>query len=187
MSAGPGTRAVPAHAIEVVAHDALGPRRADELLALCSAAYEEDFAPHFALLGEAMHVLLSIDGRLVAHAAWVARTLRVGDRREPLACAYVEAVATWPALQRRGFGTAVLRAVPPLLGDFDIAALSPSEPAFYARSGWEPWSGPLFCLHDGRRVATPGEDVMVYRLSRTPVDLALDGALEADWRPGDIW
>jgi aminoglycoside 2'-N-acetyltransferase I len=174
-------------AIEFVAHADLGTRRAAEVLALCDAAYEEDFSPHFALLREATHVLLHVDGRLAAHGAWISRTLRHGASRTPLTCAYVEAIATHPTLQGRGFGTRVLRAIPPQLVAFELAVLSPAEPAFYARAGWESWAGPLFCVQDGRRLATPGEDVMIHRLPRTPRDLALDAELEADWRPGDIW
>jgi aminoglycoside 2'-N-acetyltransferase I len=123
----------------------------------------------------------------VSHAAWVPRQLRIGAERVALSCAYVEAVATPVALQRRGLGTQVLRALPPLLEAFDIAALSPSEPAFYARSGWETWRGPLFCLQGGQRLATPGEDVMIHRLPRTPGLLDLTDELEADWREGDVW
>jgi hypothetical protein len=39
---------------------------------------------------------------------------------------------------------------------------------------------------DGRVEPTPGEDVMVLRLPRTPA-IDLDGELIAPWRPGDVW
>jgi GNAT superfamily N-acetyltransferase len=157
------------------------------IFALCSDAYEEDFTPHLALLADATHVLATMDGELVAHAAWVRRELRVGTARRPLSCAYVEAVATTVRLQRRGLGTAVLRAIPALVSDFDIAALSPSEPAFYARSGWALWQGPLFHLQDGQRHRSDDEQVMVLRLPRTPAWLDLRDDLETDWREGDVW
>lgn len=172
---------------QVVAGHALGVERRSQVIALCTDAYEEDFSEEFDRLDAPIHVLARLDGVLVAHAAWVPRELRVGVDRKPLSCAYVEAVATAGRWQRQGLGTQVLRALPPLLGDFDIAALSPSEPGFYARSGWERWRGPLSFLREGRRVATPDEEVMIHRLPRTPIDVSLTDALETDWRPGDVW
>jgi hypothetical protein len=173
--------------IDVVHASRLGKALRAQILTLCSDAYEEDFAPHLALLGEATHVLAFLDDDLVAHAAWVRRELRVGAARRPLSCAYVEAVATPVRLQQRGLGTRVLRAIPPLLHDFDIAALSPSEPDFYARSGWQPWQGPLYYLRDGRRHSSPDEQVMILRLPNTPADIDPCDELETDWRAGDVW
>lgn len=173
--------------IQVVPHADLTPVMREQILALCSDAYEEDFTANFDLLAEATHVLVREAGELVAHAAWVAREVRVGPRRTPLCSAYVEAVATPVRRQRQGFGTRVLRALPPLLRHFDIAVLSPSEPHFYARCGWELWQGPLSYIENGRRIATPDETVMIYRLPRTPPDLDLRAPLETDWRPGDVW
>ncbi len=158
-----------------------------EVLALCSEAYEEDFAWYLDLLVGATHLLVRVDGELVSHAAFVPRALRVGAARTPLHCAYIEAVATRVRWQGLGYGTAVMRAIPPLLGEFDIAALSPSDAGFYARLGWEMWRGPRRYLKDGVRVETPEEDVMVLRLSRTPPAIGLDDALEIDWRPGEVW
>ena len=57
--------------------------------------------------------------------------------------------------------TVVMRAIPPLLSAFDIAALSPSDAGFYARLGWEMWRGPRRYLKDGVCVETPEEEVMV--------------------------
>lgn len=174
-------------ALQVIHHSELTPLLRGEVLSLCSDAYEEDFTPHFRLLGTATHVLAWESGRLVSHAAWVPRVLRVGRDRLPLSCAYVEAVATRRALQRKGLGTFVLQAVPPLLSRFDLAALSPSEPDFYAKSGWEMWRGRLFCVRDGQRSESEEEQVMIHRLPRTPASLDLAADLEADWREGDVW
>lgn len=173
--------------LHVLHHRALSPALSQQLLNLLSDAYEEDFTPFFALLGEATHVLLMEGDEILSHAAWVPRTLRYGAAREPLRCAYVEAVATPQRWQRHGYGTQVLLAIPPLIGDFDIAALSPSEPPFYARSGWEMWEGPLHHVEDGVLHRSEDEDVMILRLPRTPATLDLRAPLEADWREGDIW
>lgn len=158
-----------------------------EVLALCSEAYEEDFAWYLDLLVGATHVLARVDGELVSHAAFVPRELRMGEARTPLRGAYIEAVATRVRWQGLGYGTVVMRAIPPLLGGFDIAALSPSDAGFYARLGWQMWRGPRRYLKDGVRVETPEEEVMVLRLTRTPPSIGLEDALEIDWRPGEVW
>lgn len=177
----------PMPVLQTVRHAELTSNQRARIIALCSDAYEEDFDPYFARLGDAMHVLALMDGELVSHAAWVPRSLRVRGLPHALRCAYVEAVATPIALQRRGLGTLVLRAIPAQVIEYDIAALSPSEPVFHARSGWEMWLGPLFYQHDGKRVHCPGEEVMIHRLPNTPAALDLRAELETDWREGDVW
>lgn len=152
---------------------------------LCSLAYEEDFAPHLALMPDIVHVLGRDRGRLVSHAGWVTRWLQP-EGMAPLRTAYVEAVATLPEAQGRGHASAILAALPPLFGDFDIAALSPSESGFYARLGWQLWRGPLLVREGGGLVPTPEEEIMVLRLPRTPpLDLRLPASIE--WRPGEVW
>ena len=59
-----------------------------------------------------LHVVLDLAGEIVAHASVVERELRVAG--QPLRTGYVEAVATAPAYQRRGYGTQVMRA-----GDYE--------------------------------------------------------------------
>jgi len=173
--------------LQVVQHADLTAQHRSEIVALCSDAYEEDFAPYFRLLSGATHVLAIESSRIVSHAAWLPRLLRVGRMRLPLSCAYVEAVATPIALQRKGLGTLVLRAIPPLLDGYDVAALSPSNPAFYMRAGWEMCAGRLFYLEGDRRFACEREEVMIHRLPRTPASLDLSADLECDWREGDVW
>jgi GNAT superfamily N-acetyltransferase len=175
--------------IEVLSRGALTPARYDAILALCTRAYEEPFAEYLAPFGDATHVLATVDGELVSHAMWVPRTLT--HRGTPLRCAYVEAVATEPTRQRRGHATRVLRALADAITDFELGALSPSDAAFYARLGWEPWRGPLAVatgdVASGDAVTpTPDEEVMILRLPRTPA-LDLDGPLVAPWRPGEVW
>jgi aminoglycoside 2'-N-acetyltransferase I len=154
------------------------------IIALCTRAYDEPFDAMFDIFPDATHVVASLDGEPVSHASWVPRTLTHHGRA--LRSAYVEAVATEPALQGRGYASAVLRALAMAIQDADIGALSPSDPAFYARLGWELWRGPTAMSLDGRVEPTPGEDVMILRLPRTPA-IDLDGELIAPWRPGDVW
>jgi RNA polymerase-binding transcription factor len=55
---------------------------------------------------------------------WVTRSLQSTGRA--LRTAYVEAVATYPGHRRRGFASALLTRLVEEVGDYDLAALSPS-------------------------------------------------------------
>lgn len=157
-----------------------------EIRDLCTEAYAEDFSHAFELLGPGVHVIGRLDGLIVSHAMWVDRELRVGNGAT-LRTAYVEAVATRPAFQRRGFGTEMLRRLANEIRGYDLGALSPSDERFYARLGWEPWRGPLFIRTATGLEATPDERVMILRLEKTPDGLDLDASLSAEWRPGELW
>lgn len=158
-----------------------------QLLSLYSRAYQEDFSPYLAPLSPAVHLLARLDGKLVSHAAWVERELRAANLA-PLRTAYVEAVATAPEHRGNGYASAILSRIPALLGDFALAALSPSDAGYYRRLGWELWRGPLSYFDPGGvEIDTPGEQAMIHRLPSTPSALDLDARLSTDWRPGDVW
>ena len=156
-----------------------------EILDLCSAAYEEDFRPYLELLPYPVHLLARQANVLVSHAAWVTRWLQVNEDKI-LRTAYVEAVATAPKYQRQGFASMVMRHLVTCIDDFDIAALSPSNAAFYERLGWELWRGQLAIRTNEGLMPTPEEEVMIYRLRRTP-KLDLNNLLTAEWRLGEVW
>ena len=100
----------------------------------------------------------------------------------------MEAVATLPEYQGRGYASVVLANIPALVSDFELAALSPSEAGFYRRLGWELWEGPMSYLNAcGSEILTPDEAVMIYRLPLTPASLNLRAKLSTDWRPGEVW
>lgn len=170
--------------IDVLPGASLSARRRAEIIALCSRAYEEDFSSLFDDFTKTTHVLAAVGGRWVSHALWIERPLFYNGIR--LRSAYVELVATEPALQRQGYASAVLKALAQAITDYDLGALSPSDPAFYARLGWELWQGELFVMRAGRQYPTPDEAVMVLRLPNTP-PLDVRGTLIAPWRSGDIW
>ena len=173
--------------IEVLARAALPAAWYDAVVALCTRAYEEPFAEYLAPLPDGVHALAFDGDAVVSHAMWVDRTLTSEGRA--LHTAYVEAVATEPAHERRGHATAVLRALADAIvasGAYELAVLSPSDRAFYARLGWEPWRGPLLVATDAGVEPTPDEEVMILRLPRTP-PLDLDAPLVAPWRTGEVW
>jgi aminoglycoside 2'-N-acetyltransferase I len=154
---------------------------------LCDEAYNEDFSDMYENLPGSVHVLGSLGDELVAHACWVTRWLESGDM---LCTAYVEAVAVLPAYQGRGYGKQVMKAIASEIAkhpEFQLAALSPSDPAYYVPLGWELWRGPLSIRTDDGLIPTPDdEEVMIFRLPNTP-DLDLNAPLSAEWRVGELW
>lgn len=170
---------------EIVSGDSISASYSQEIVNLCSAAYEEDFRPYLALLLNPVHLLARRSNILVSHAAWVTRWLQVNEDKV-LRTAYVEAVATAPEYQRKGFASAVMRRLVTCIDEFDIGALSPSDAGFYERLGWEMWRGQLAIRTEQGLVPTPEEEVMIYRLRHTP-ELDLNNLLTVEWRQGEVW
>lgn len=169
--------------IDVVAGDALSPALRTEILALCRRAYGQPLS--FETLAVDAHVIGSYDGRVVTHALWVTRWLQVASG-PLLRTAYVEAVATDPACQRRGFATGIMRVLAEAVREYDLAALCPAEERFYLRLGWVIWKGPLLIRSATGLLPTPDETVMILRLPRTPA-LDFNAPLSAEWRHGELW
>ncbi|MBY0497196.1 MAG: GNAT family N-acetyltransferase [Cyanobacteria bacterium] len=172
--------------ISAVESQAISPSTLLEICELCTEAYEGDFTGVFETLGPGVHVIGRFEGQIVSHAMWVARALQPG-RHRPLRTAYVEAVATKPRFQHRGFARQILEQLAQEIRSYELGALSPSDAAFYARLGWELWRGPLFIRTGAGLVPTPDEPVMILRLENTPVDLDLNEPLSAEWRAGELW
>lgn len=168
----------------VAAADLSQPERA-EIVALCTVAYDEDFSDMFDVFPGSSHVLARLDGQLVSHAAWVTRWLQP-EGLPVLRTAFVEAVATAPEHQGKGFASAVLRDLATRVMDYELGALSSSDAAFYERLGWELWRGPLGIRTDPGIQPTPGEEAMILRLPKTP-PLDLNRGLTAEWRVGELW
>ena len=177
--------------LDVLHVRALDSRAKAAIIDLCETTYREDFSRLFEDFSDSVHVLAR-DERdvLVSHAEWVPRWLQP-EGHAPLRTAYVEAVATAPDQQRRGFGTAVMeRLIEAICTDsaWELAALSPAVPDFYAERGWEPWLGPLAIRRDGILEPTPADElVMIRRLPRTPATILTTSLLTAEWRPGEVW
>ncbi|HEX5014761.1 MAG TPA: GNAT family N-acetyltransferase [Candidatus Limnocylindrales bacterium] len=134
-----------------------------------------------------IHVIGSVDGRIVAHGSVVGREIHVGGR--PLATGYVEAVAVDPAEQRRGHGTAVMRDVGAIItSTFELGVLGTGEHGFYERLGWRTWQGPSYVRLPSGDEPTPDEDGYIMVLP-TPITPSIDihAPISCDWRPGDVW
>ena len=161
----------------------------DALTALCQLAFNESWDGAWDSIGPGIHVIASEGQGPIAHAAVVDRPLYVGA--DTLPTGYVEAVAVLPDRQGTGLGTLVMTEINRLLdATYQLGALSTGRHGFYERLGWLRWRGPSWVRHsDGRRERSADEDdgIMVRPTPSTPAPLDLQGPIEVDWRPGDVW
>jgi len=170
---------------------------------LCTRAYGEDVWCDYEYLKAAYHVVGRDAGVIVSHALWVNRSLSVNGAA-PLMTAYVEYVATEPALQGLGLASQLLRFLLNYIQNqvaihaeldvalpYQLAALAPAESQFYERLGWELWQGDLYIrqqddLQHDHLIPTPDDDVMIFRLTTTP-EISITDDLSAEWREGELW
>lgn len=172
--------------IEPIESTALTAALRGEIVALCTLAYDEDLSRYLDRIGPGVHFVARVGGALAGHLMIVERALQPGTA-VPLRTAYVELVATHPAWQGQGIATALLRHSAAECDRYELAALSPSSVAFYARLGWELWRGPLSVRTAQGTEPTPDEEVMVRRTTRTPAWLDLEAPLSVEWRDGEVW
>lgn len=134
-----------------------------------------------------IHVLVEDAGEILSHGSVVERTVEIGG--VSVRTGYVEAVATWPRQQRRGYASLVMEEVRDLIrGEYEIGALSTGAHGFYERVGWERWTGPTFVRTATRSERTADDDggIMILRTPTSPpFDLA--ASIACDWRDGDVW
>jgi aminoglycoside 2'-N-acetyltransferase I len=172
--------------LEVIRADEMPATVREQVVSLCSRAFEEDFDLLLGTFPGAVHLMARLGSALVSHALWVTRWLQAGTA-PPMRTAYVEAVATEKQFRHRGYASAVMKRLAGEIQDFELGALSPSDHRFYERFGWQLWRGPLFIRKGEELLATPeDEEVMVLRLPMTP-PLDLDAPLSAEWREGELW
>ena len=171
-------------AIQIIPSAVLPAATHAAIVQLCTAAYGEDFTPYM-IYPNPVHVLGYRADTLVSHAMWVTRWLQPGAA-PPLRTAYVEAVATAPAHQGRGYASAVMGHLAAAIAGFGLGALSPADAAFYVRLGWQRWEDPLAIRTSNGILATPDEEIMILRLPPTP-PLDLKAPLSAEWRSGELW
>ena len=155
---------------------------------LCTEAYQKDFSPNFSSIPpDGLHSLGYFGDQLVSHAVVATRWLQT-EKMPMLRTAYVDAVATYPTHQGRGFGSAVMRHLASFIADdYEIACLVTARVSFYDRLGWELWRGPLAGRSETGLVPTQDQKgIMILRLPRTPA-LNLEVLLTIECQPGRIW
>jgi aminoglycoside 2'-N-acetyltransferase I len=155
---------------------------------LCTEAFQKDFSHNFSSIPpDGLHILGYLDDRLVSHAVVTRRWLQL-EKMPMLRTAYVDAVATAPAHQGGGFGSAMMRHLASIIvDDYKIACLVTARVSFYERLGWELWRGPLAGRSETGLVPTPDQKgIMILRLPRTPA-LNLEVLLTIECQPGRIW
>ena len=158
------------------------------IITVCIAAHqEEDFKHLFSYIPSGgRHFLAYRETELVSHAVVTTRWLQP-EGQPVLRTAYVDAVATLPAYQGQGYGSAVMRQLAREIDDYAIACLETDRPAFYERLGWEIWRGPLGGRSERGLIPTPEQrGIMILRLPGTPA-IDLDGGLTIECQPGRIW
>ena len=134
-----------------------------------------------------IHVVVDLDGEIVAHAAVVERELQMAA--VPLRTGYVEAVATTPRRQGEGHGTLAMREVNAIIREgFALGALGTGSQHFYERLGWVTWQGPTYVRTSAGLERTPDEDGGILVLE-TPTSPQLDirAPISCEWRAGDVW
>jgi GNAT superfamily N-acetyltransferase len=159
------------------------------IIELCVEAHQEqDFRNLFTYVSSGgQHFLAYHDEVLVSHALVTTRWLQTEDQ-SPLKTAYIDAVATLPAYQGQGYGSALMRR---LASDIDreymIACLETDRETFYERLSWRTWRGPLAGRAEQGLIPTPEQrGIMVLQLSQTPT-LDLDSLLTIECQTGRIW
>jgi aminoglycoside 2'-N-acetyltransferase I len=157
------------------------------IVELCTAAHQQDFSRLFLYLPtDGLHFIAYFDEQIASHAVVTTRWVQP-ERRPVLRTAYVDGVATLPAYQRRGFGTAVMHELAANISAYDIACLETELPAFYERLGWQRWRGPRAGRSGDELIPTPAEqNIMILRLPHTP-PLDLDRLLTIEAQGGRIW
>ena len=159
------------------------------IVELCVIAHqEEDFRNLFSYVPSGgWHFLLFEGSELVSHALVTTRWLQP-EGHPLLKTAYIDAVATLPAAQGRGHGSALMRSLATSIDrDYEIGCLETERIGFYERLGWEVWRGPLAGRSEQGLIPTPEQSgIMVLPLSQTPA-LDLDSLLTIECQGTRIW
>ncbi|GIF04702.1 GNAT family N-acetyltransferase [Actinoplanes siamensis] len=167
----------------------LSPSDRSRIRDLLDDAFEGGFDDHdwdHALGGQ--HILISVDGTLIAHGSVVQRRLLHRDRS--LRCGYVEAMAVHRAHRRRGFGSAVMTEAERIIDHgYALGALSASAAGLglYLGRGWRRWPGGTAVLAPSGVVRTAGEDDSTLIRPVAGFSWHETAPLICDWRDGDVW
>jgi aminoglycoside 2'-N-acetyltransferase I len=171
--------------LEIKPGESLRESELEEIIGLCSRAFQEPFTPYIQVFKNPIHILGRIGGEIITHALWITRWLQV--KGSPIIkTAYVEAVATEEGHRRKGYASAVMTCLADQIQDHEIGGLSPAETTLYVNLGWEYWQGPLYARKGKRWLLVPDETFMIFRTLKTP-PLDTRSPISIEWREGEIW
>jgi GNAT superfamily N-acetyltransferase len=170
--------------------DALNDELRSDIVRVCNSAnHTAAFNALFSFLPpEGFHIMAYAGDELASHAVVTTRWLQP-EGMSILRTAYVDAVATAPAFQGKGYGGAVMRHLATAIAtDYEIACLETSDQVpFYEHLGWEEWRGALAGRGENGLIPTPDQKgIMILRLPRTPA-LNFDGLLTIEDQGVRIW
>lgn len=162
----------------------LSPAQSRAAETLVRDAFGTSFRTHDWLHGvDGVHVLVTDNGALIAHASVVPRTLWHNDHE--FSTGYVESVAVRADQQGRGLGRVIMDHAESIIVErHDIGALNAVDTAaaFYAARGWQQWTGP----HRSTKLYRPDRHIQRRRPHlRVPppvLDQQLAGNKSADMR-----
>lgn len=163
----------------------------DTAEALVRAAFGDSFRTHDWLHGvDGVHVLITEESELLAHASVVTRSLRYGNGL--FTTGYVESVAVRAEQQGRGLGRLVMDHAEAIIrAQHQLGALNAVESAapFYAARGWRPWNGLTQADTPDGVVGThhPDDRIFVLPMVDTGDRFPETSPLICDWRVGDLW
>ena len=157
------------------------------IVELCTAAHQADFSRLFYYLpADGLHFIAYFDEQIVSHAVVTTRWVQP-ERWPTLRTAYVDTVATLPAYQRRGYGSAVMRELTANISAYSIACLKTDRMDFFERLGWQRWRGPRAGRTGNELIPTPDQqNIMILRVAKTP-PLDLDRLLTIETQAGRTW
>lgn len=154
-------------------------------------AFGTSFRTHDWIHGiDGVHVLVTDDGALIAHASVVPRILWHNDSQ--FSTGYVEGVAVRADQQGRGLGRVIMDHAESIIRErHDIGALNAVDTAaaFYAARDWRKWTGPTAALSPTGLIDTYNEEDCIFVFHpQLPTDTwQSTSPLICDWRPADLW
>lgn len=152
----------------------------ENIITLCSNAFDEDFRPYMKDFIGGIHLLGYHGNTLVSHVLWLKVWVRI-ENKPLLKTAFLDAVAVDEKYRKRGFASSTMTRFAAEITDFDIAVLTTESPDFYSRLGWQAWLGPVsFQTVDDRIIPLKDSTLMVLFLPGTPA-LDLNEPMIIEW------
>ena len=158
----------------------LSEQELENIIKLCSNAFNEDFHPYMKNFVGATQILGYYEDNLVSHVLWLDRWIRI-ENKPLLKTAFLDAVAVDKKYRKRGFASIMMTRLAGEITKYDRAVLTTNSPDYYIHLGWKSWQGLVyFQRDDGRTTPLNNSTLMVLFLPGTPA-LDLNEPLTIEW------